>query len=62
MSIYFDNNSTTKPCEKALDAMNSCLREVYGNPSSTHVPGSLAREKLSQLRREIAASINAKEN
>ena len=62
MSIYFDNNSTTKPCEKALDAMNFYLREVYENPSSTHAPGSLAREKLAQLRREIAASINAKEN
>lgn len=62
MSIYFDNNSTTRPCEKALDAMNFYLREVYGNPSSIHAPGSFAREKLSQLRREIAASINAKEN
>lgn len=62
MSIYFDNNSTTKPCEKALDAMNYYLREFYENPSSTHTPGSRARENLSRLRREIAASINAKEN
>jgi len=62
VSIYFDNNSTTKPCEKALEAMNFCLREVYGNPSSVHAPGNFAREKLSQLRREIAASINANEN
>lgn len=62
MSIYFDNNSTTKPCEKALEAINFYLREVYENPSSTHAPGRLAGERLSQLRREIAASINAKEN
>lgn len=62
MSIYFDNNSTTKPCEKALDAMDFYMREVYGNPSSIHAPGSMARAKLSQLRREIAASINAKED
>ena len=62
MSIYFDNNSTTKPCEKALDAMDFYMREVYGNPSSIHALGSMAREKLAQLRREIAASINAKED
>lgn len=62
MSIYFDNNSTTKPCEKALEAMNTCLREVYGNPSSMHALGNSAREKLSQLRRKIAASIHAKED
>lgn len=62
MPIYFDNNSTTKPCDKAVDAVADCLREVYANPSSIHAAGSAAREKLSELRREVASSINAKED
>ena len=62
MAIYFDNNSTTQPCEKALAAATDALRNVYANPSSIHNAGRAAREKLVEYRREIAASIGAKED
>lgn len=61
MSIYFDNNSTTRPCERAINAVSDCLREVYANPSSIHTPGKAAGAKLAEFRGEVAASIGAKE-
>lgn len=62
MLVYLDNNATTRPSEKAIEVMNSYCKEIYGNPSSNHSMGIMAKEKMKALRKEIASSINASEN
>jgi len=59
MYIYADNAATTKPSQAAVDAMVSCLNEVYGNPSSLHSPGQRAAEVLFQARVDVAEAIGA---
>ena len=59
MVIYADNAATTKPSKAAVDAMISCLNEIYGNPSSLHSPGQKAAEVLYQARVDVAESIGA---
>ena len=59
MFIYADNAATTKPSQAAVDAMVSCLNEVYGNPSSLHSPGQRAAEVLFQARVDVAEAIGA---
>jgi cysteine desulfurase len=39
--------------------MNAAVREVYGNPSSTHSAGQVARDRLEQARRAVATFIGA---
>ena len=60
MTIYADNAATTKPSQAAIDAMLTCLREQYGNPSSLYTLGQQAKEILEQAREDVAAVINAK--
>ena len=59
MVIYADNAATTKPGNTAVDAMISCLKEIYGNPSSLHTPGQKAAEVLYQARVDVAEAIGA---
>ncbi len=59
MYIYADNAATTKPSQTAIDAMVSCLKEVYGNPSSLHSAGQKAAEVLFQARVDVAQAIGA---
>ena len=58
MFIYADNAATTKPSQAAVDAMVSCLNEVYGNPSSLHSMGKEAAKVLFEARQTIARCIN----
>ena len=59
MQIYADNAATTKMSEAAIEAMNDCMRNWWGNPSSLYTIGQKAKEKLEEAREEIAAIINA---
>ena len=36
MRAYFDHNATTPVAPEIMDAMVSCLGQVYGNASSIH--------------------------
>lgn len=54
MQVYADNAATTKPSKTALDAMMPCFTEIFGNPSSLHTPGQLAKEALEGARQDIA--------
>lgn len=60
MYIYADNGATTKMCKAAISAMNECMEEYYGNPSSLHSVGQKAAEKLLMARMDIANCIGAK--
>ena len=38
MSIYLDNSATTRVCSQAADAMVTCMREEFYNPSALYAP------------------------
>ena len=57
--VYLDNNATTKPAPEVVDAMLPMLRESYGNPSSVHRFGQLARRAVDEARHQIAGMIGA---
>src|SRR3569833_2930359 len=59
MSIYLDHNATTPLDERVVDIMRPYWRERYGNPSSLHRPGRLARAALDRARGQVAARVNA---
>ena len=59
MKIYADNAATTKMSGTAKEVMIRYMDEVFGNPSSLHTPGQIAREALEKARGEIAECIGA---
>lgn len=59
MYVYADNAATTKMSRAAIDAMIPYFDEVYGNPSSLHTAGQIAKVKLEEAREKIAKYINA---
>lgn len=60
--IYFDNAATTQLHEEVIDEMTDCMKNFYGNPSSTHVFGREAKAKIELARKKIAASLNVAAN
>lgn len=59
MNVYADNAATTAMSREALEAMEPCLRTVYGNPSSIHSAGQQAAGVLEEARRIIADELGA---
>ncbi len=59
-TIYLDNAATTKPIPQVIEAINNCLQEDWGNPSSIHDMGRTARAKLEATRRTVADFVGAK--
>ena len=57
--IYLDNAASTQIHEDVLDSMLPYLKEQYGNPSSIHRYGRLARKAIEKARKQIALLINA---
>lgn len=60
MSIYLDNNATTRPTAEVAAAVAAALTEHWHNPSSIHRPGQSARYRVEQARKSVAALIGAK--
>jgi cysteine desulfurase len=58
--IYLDNASTTPVDPMVLRVMLPYLKNEYGNPSSLHKEGQLAKNIIEKSREEIAKIINAK--
>jgi cysteine desulfurase len=56
---YLDNSATTKINKKVLKAMDSYLKEEYGNASSQHRKGAIASEAIEKSRSLIADKIGA---
>ena len=52
--FYFDHNATTPIAPEALETMMACLGQVYGNASSIHYFGQLAKQRLEAARRQVA--------
>lgn len=61
-TIYVDNAATTKLSDTALKAMMPLMQEIYGNPSSLHHVGQIAKEHLDDARMRVAKCINANPN
>ena len=57
--IYLDNAASTKIHDDVLDSMIPYLKDQYGNPSSIHRYGRLARKAIEKARKQIAFLINA---
>jgi cysteine desulfurase NifS/selenium donor protein len=58
--IYLDYNATTPVDPRVADAMLPFLREHFGNPSSTHVFGAVAKRAVERARRQVAALLGAR--
>ena len=59
MRIYADNAATTKMSDAAIAAMDECMRETWGNPSSLYRTGQRAKERLEEARAAVASVIHA---
>lgn len=59
MTVYADNAATTQMSENVLKAMIPLLTDIYGNPSSLHSIGQVAKEYLENARETVADCIGA---
>src|SRR4051794_22428280 len=59
LHCYFDHNATTPVAGPVLDDLRTTMAEVYGNASSIHHFGQLAKERLETARRRVAALLGA---
>lgn len=61
MTIYLDNNATTRVDPRVIDAMLPYFYDAYGNPSSKHSVGSAAQSAIRGARADVAALIGAQD-
>jgi cysteine desulfurase len=59
---YFDSASTTKVDSRVLEEMLPYFTEIYGNASSSHDFGKLAKEAINKARNQVATLINSNES
>ena len=52
--IYLDNNASTPVDPEVSDAIFSCVKRDFGNPSSVHVQGRRAKEVIETSRKHIS--------
>lgn len=56
--VYFDNAATTQMREEVVNRMAEVMKNVYGNPSSTHAFGRSAKTLIEQARKTVAKILN----
>ncbi len=54
---YFDHNATSAVAPEVLQTLAGSMAEVYGNASSIHHFGQVAKQRLEAARREVAAML-----
>ncbi|MEM0914412.1 MAG: cysteine desulfurase family protein [Planctomycetota bacterium] len=59
-AIYLDHNATTRPADAVAAAMAEANDVFWGNPTSVHRLGQLARQKVELAREEVAYLIGGK--
>ncbi|MCP4593453.1 MAG: aminotransferase class V-fold PLP-dependent enzyme [bacterium] len=59
MSVYLDNNATTRPLDSVVEAMLPLLQADYANPSSMHRAGQSVRHRIESAREQVAGLIHA---
>lgn len=60
--IYLDNSATTKPCKTAVENINTCLNDIWGNPSSLYSLGVEAEDVINSARSSVADTLNCRED
>jgi cysteine desulfurase len=60
--IYWDNAASTMVDERVVEAMLPYFSEFYGNSSSSHQYGSLAKAAINEARENVSNLINSKSN
>lgn len=58
--IYLDNTATTPLLPEVIDEMNRIFKQAWGNPSSIHSIGQIAKAELENARNMIASVVSAK--
>jgi cysteine desulfurase len=58
--IYLDNAATTPVAKEVAEAMMPYITEQFGNPSSTHYYGRVARLAVENARKQVAQRLGAK--
>lgn len=58
MEAYFDNSATTAPCCEAVKAVTDAMTVCWGNPSSLHRSGNVAKELLDSSKESIAKTLS----
>ncbi len=59
LPIYLDYNATTPVDPAVADAVSHALRELWGNPSSSHAYGKAAHDAVETARGQVATLIGA---
>lgn len=62
VGIYLDNSATTPLCESAKKKIAYVLDECWGNPSSIHHLGVVAKDELDAARATLANKISCRED
>lgn len=57
--VYMDNSATTAVKQEVLDQMMPIFTEIYGNPSSIHQVGQIAKVYVDKARMQVASLLNA---
>ncbi len=57
--FYFDHNATTPVSDEVLKVYIPALAGVYGNGSSIHYFGQVAKQHMEMARRTLAGAIGA---
>jgi cysteine desulfurase len=57
--IYLDYNATTPLAPAVYAAMEPYLRTHFGNPSSDHPYGDVARQAVAMARQQVATMLGA---
>lgn len=57
--IYLDYAATTPMSDVVIEAMTQSMKEDYGNASTTYTIGRSSRQKIENVRRLIAGTLNA---
>ncbi len=60
-TIYLDNSSTTAVCDTAVQYINEALIN-YGNPSSLHIMGMEAEDRLNRTRFAVSKVLSCRED
>ena len=55
--IYLDNNATTRPDDRVVNAVNDALKIYWANPSSVHRAGQQVRQQMELARQQTSQLI-----
>ena len=61
LNVYLDNSATTKPCEKAVKKALEMMNEKFGNPSSLHMCGFIAKKEIDAARHTLSSFLGCED-